>query len=115
MIKLILCLVSSIVIAACVLQLRQQRINMNYESNRLHDQLEAGQARLWNQQLQIAVCTAPNAITETVGHHDLKMASPALGQTVTQNWVLSSRAVSPTRPTGQPVTSGRGPRRLANR
>jgi len=32
---------------------------------------------LWNQQLQIAVYTAPNAITQTVSTHDLKMVPQA--------------------------------------
>ena len=62
-----------------MLQLRQQRLELNHQANRLHNQIEAQQAKLWNQQLQIAVYTAPNAISQTVGEHDLKLVpqSPA--------------------------------------
>jgi cell division protein FtsL len=90
MTKLLICLISATLLAACVLQLRQQRLNMSYESNKLHDQIEASQAKLWNQQLQIAVYTAPNAITETVGHHELKMTPPKQGQSTLTNWTLSA-------------------------
>jgi len=39
----------------------------------LHRQIESHQARLWNQQLQIAVYTAPNAIQQTVSNRELHM------------------------------------------
>ena len=73
MLKLMLCLVCSLLLAVIMLQLRQQRIELNYQANQLHNQIEAQQAKLWNQQLQIAVYTAPNAISQTVDEHSLKM------------------------------------------
>ena len=84
MLKLLICIVSAAVVAALVLQLRQQRQELGYQNSRLHDQIKGQQARLWNQQLQIAVYTAPNAIQKTVSNHNLTMvpeAPPPRGQT----------------------------------
>ena len=75
--ELILCLFSAVLIAVLMLHLRQQRLELNHQANLLHNQIEAQQARLWNQQLQIAVYTAPNAITQTVKTHDMKMVPQA--------------------------------------
>ena len=58
------------------LQLRQQRLELNYKISQLHRQIESHQAKLWNQQLQIAVYTAPNAIAETVRQHQLNLMAP---------------------------------------
>ena len=73
MLKLLLCLSTSLAIAVLVLQLRQQRLELNYQANKLHNQIEDQQSNLWNQQLQIAMYTAPNAIARTVGEHALNM------------------------------------------
>jgi len=54
MVKLLICTLSAAALAACVLQLRQQRLQINYQTAELHDQIREQQARLWNQQLQIA-------------------------------------------------------------
>jgi hypothetical protein len=77
MVKLLLCVLSAAALAATVLQLREQRQELGYQNSRLHDEIKDQQARLWNQQLQIAVCTAPNAITQTVRSNDLKMVPQA--------------------------------------
>jgi cell division protein FtsL len=77
MVKLLICTLSAAALAACVLQLRQQRLQVNYQTAELHDQIREQQARLWNQQLQIAEYTAPNAITRTVDTHNLKMVPQA--------------------------------------
>ena len=77
MLKLLICIVSAAVLAALLLQLRQQRQELGYQNSRTHDQIKDQQARLWNQQLQIAVYTAPNAIRQTVSNHDLKMVPQA--------------------------------------
>ena len=77
MLKLLLCVLSAAVLAALVLQLRQQRQELGFQNRRLHDQIKGQQARLWNQQLQIAVYTAPNAIQQTVSNHNLKMVPQA--------------------------------------
>ncbi len=73
MVKFILCLVCSLVLAGLTMQLRQQSRDLAYQNNRLHSQIKAQQAQLWNQQLRIAAYTAPPAITETVGQHDLDL------------------------------------------
>ena len=77
MVKLLLCVLCAAVLAALVLQLREQRQELGYQNSRLHDQIKDQQAKLWNQQLQIAVYTAPNAITQTVSTHDQKMVPQA--------------------------------------
>jgi cell division protein FtsL len=74
MLKLLLCLLSILTVSAVMLELRQQHLNLSYQTNKLHNQIEARQAKLWNQQLQIAVNTAPNAIAKTVGDHAIKLA-----------------------------------------
>src|SRR4051812_12618261 len=73
MIKLLICLLSAAALAACILQLRQQRLELGYQNAELHEQIRSHQSRLWDQQLQIATFTAPNAIANTVNAHDLKM------------------------------------------
>ncbi len=73
MLKLLLTLAFSMLLAVALLQLRQQRLELNYQTNRLHNQIRESQSKLWNQQLQIAVYTAPNAISKTVGEQNLNM------------------------------------------
>ena len=91
MLKLLLCVLSIAVLAALVLQLRQQRQELGYQNSRLHDQIKDQQARLWNQQLQIAICTAPNAITRTVDTHDLKMVPRSPLPASASNWAETGR------------------------
>ena len=80
MLKLIFCLVSALTVAVLVLELRQQRLEINYQINRLHGQIESQQAKLWDQQRNIAIDTAPNAIQRSVNSHDLHMVTgPATG------------------------------------
>jgi hypothetical protein len=73
MLKLLICLIAGLVICGALLQLRQQRLELNFQVNRLHGQIEDRQAKLWDQQLQIAVYTAPNSISRTVGEQKLEM------------------------------------------
>jgi cell division protein FtsL len=87
MIKLLICLLTGALIAVSLLQLRQHQLQLGYECNDLHRQIRGRQATLWSQQLEIAVYTAPNAITQTVAAHDLHLvpeAPPAAGR---QNWI----------------------------
>ena len=87
MLKLLLTLVFGLFLAALLLGLRQQRLELNYQMNQLHDQIRASQAKLWNQQLQIAVYTAPNAISQTVGNHDLKMVPESPVPSKQPRWI----------------------------
>lgn len=73
MIKLLICLLSGAALAVCVLQLRQQHLELGYQNAELHSQIRSHQAKLWDQQLQIASMTAPNAIEGIVGSHKLDM------------------------------------------
>ena len=60
-----------------MLQLRQEYLHLNFETSRLHEQIEASQARLWSQQLRIAEATAPNAITEKMKQDNIQLAPAA--------------------------------------
>jgi cell division protein FtsL len=73
MLKLLITLVLSTLIGVLLLQLRQQRLQINHQTNQLHQQIESAQIKLWNQQLQIAAYTAPNAVFNTVNTDGLKM------------------------------------------
>ncbi|HEV7300030.1 MAG TPA: hypothetical protein VGN72_11745 [Tepidisphaeraceae bacterium] len=75
MLKLLICTFTTFAIAVVMLQLRQERREIAYQSNALHDKIEAQQSKLWNQQLQIATYTSPNAIKRTVGDHELQMST----------------------------------------
>ena len=87
MLKLLLCMTFSLLLGVVMLQLRQQRLELNFQTNRLHDEIRRSQAKLWNQQLQIAIYTSPNAITRTVGDQNLNMVplSPLPAQK--GNWI----------------------------
>ncbi len=78
MLKLLLCIVAAVVISGSLLHLKHQRMEINYKTNQAHKRLQNLQIELWNQQLQVAIYTAPNAIENTVGSHNLDLvpASP---------------------------------------
>jgi hypothetical protein len=117
--KLLICILSSAVIAVCVLQLRQQNLQFGHQCNELHRKIRGRQSKLWSQQLQIAIYTAPNAITQTVANHDLKLVpqspprrpaywvNPAMDE-----WRSSRRALPVAR--GDAPPSGRPPNRRAS-
>ena len=73
MVKLIVCLICALGIAAVLLQLRQQRLELSYQGSKLHHEVKQAQIKLWNQQLQIATDTAPSAIRQTVKQYDLTL------------------------------------------
>ena len=87
MVKLLICLFSAAAIAACVLQLRQQRMELGHQNSELNDQINSQQAKLWSQQMQIAVYTAPNSIQQTVKAYDLEMVSQSDVATATPSWI----------------------------
>lgn len=86
MAKLLICVLSAAALAVLTLHLRQQKMELGYQANELHEQVRAQQAKLWNQQMQIAIYTAPNAIEQTVNSQDLKMVpqSPLPGK---HHWI----------------------------
>jgi cell division protein FtsL len=73
MIKLLLCILCAAALALLTLHLRHEQLELSYENAELHEQIKAQQAMLWNQQLQIAVYTAPNAISQTVNSQKLNL------------------------------------------
>jgi cell division protein FtsL len=85
MLKLLLCLLCGSATAVALLELRQQRLDLTFETNKLHNQIEASQTQLWNQQLSIAVATAPNALAAAAKGKDLKLA--AGNAPVKRSWV----------------------------
>jgi hypothetical protein len=86
MVKLLLCLCGGMVLGLAMLQLRQQRLELEHQQTQLHDEIKDQQARLWNQQLQIAVCTGPAAVTQTVNTHHFKMISDS-NSPVPRSWM----------------------------
>ena len=87
MIKLVICLFSAALVSVCVLQLRQQNLQLGHQCNQLHTKIRGRQAKLWSQQLQIAVYTAPNAISQTVANHDLKLVPQTPPPAGKPNWI----------------------------
>jgi len=85
MLKLLLCLLCGSATAVALLELRQQRLDLTFQTNKLHNQIEASQMQLWNQQLSIAVATAPNALAAAAKGKDLKLA--AGNAAVKRSWV----------------------------
>ncbi|MGA2583399.1 MAG: hypothetical protein ABSG31_08990 [Tepidisphaeraceae bacterium] len=89
MLKLLLCLAWSMAIGVALLELRQQQLNLTYQIDALHNHIESSQSELWNQQLNIAECTAPNAVTATLKGQDLKMSAPASNPLGEKNWITT--------------------------
>ena len=87
MVKLLICLFGGALIAISLLQLRQQQLQLGHQCNELHRQIRGRQAKLWNQQLEIAVYTAPNAITQTVANHDLQLVPESPTVTGRRSWI----------------------------
>jgi hypothetical protein len=73
MLKLLLCLGCALAIAVAMLELRQQELELKHRAAKLQEEIEGQQAKLWSQQLQIAIYTAPNALTKTVSQHELDL------------------------------------------
>ena len=87
MLKLLICLVTTALIAICLLQLRQHNLQLGHQCNELHSKIRGRQSKLWTQQLQIAVYTAPNAITQTVANHDLHLVPQTPPPAGRRHWI----------------------------
>ena len=87
MLKLVICLVSSALVAICLLQLRQQNMQLGNQCNELHNRIRGRQSKLWSQQLEIAVYTAPNSIQQTVANHDLKLVPQSPPPAGKRHWI----------------------------
>jgi len=73
MLKLLTCLVAAIVIGVAMLQTRQQHLEINYQINKLHNQIESRQSQLWSQQLQIAVYAGTPSVSKSLEANALPM------------------------------------------
>jgi cell division protein FtsL len=91
MLKLLLCLSVFMTTAVCLIQLRQQRLELNHQISQLHNQIESRQARLWSQQLQIANLTAPPALKATIARQDLHLSPLAPIGDAPTTWIDSPR------------------------
>ncbi len=105
MVKLVLCVICGLLLAAVVLQLRQEKLELGYQTAELHDQIRAQQGKLWTQQLLIAACTAPNAIGNTVDTRDLDLV-PETPIRAAFNLPAAGRALTPS--AGKASAKGRG-------
>ena len=90
MIKLILCLGCGMLMAVVMLQLRQQELELRHQAADLQIKIQNHQAKLWQQQLEIAVYTAPNAVTKFVQQQDLKLVPEASLPLAAGDWVGST-------------------------
>lgn len=106
MVKLLICLFGTAAVSVCVLQLRQQQLELSYQNAELHEQIRSHQSRLWDQQLQIAGFTAPNAIANTVNSHELNLV-PRQQPLTRPSGPATKPAASPAKKAGQPATPPR--------
>jgi hypothetical protein len=95
MLKLMICLLAAAAISLTLLQLRQQHMELGHQTAELHDQIRGRQARLWDQQVQIAIYTAPNAIQRTVDADNLNLKPQRPVPGTKRSWI----DVQPTVPT----------------
>lgn len=87
MIKLLLFVLCVFVMAAATLQLRQQELQLRHRAANLQQKIQGMQARLWEQQVMIARETAPNALTQTLGGHDLSLRPAGKLPDKAANWI----------------------------
>ena len=90
MIKLLICLACGMAMAVVMLQLRQQELELRHQAAELQIKIQNHQAKLWQQQLEIAVYTAPNAVTKFVQQQDLKLVPEASLPLAAGDWVGST-------------------------
>ena len=60
--KAILILVGFVAIGVAVLHLRQQSIDLRYQTAKIHREIQQSQGELWRQQVRIAEFTSPKVI-----------------------------------------------------
>jgi len=84
------------VMAVVMLQLRQQELELRHQAADLQIKIQNHQAKLWQQQLEIAVYTAPNAVTKIVQDQNLKLVPEAALPLAAGDWVGSASQQNPT-------------------
>lgn len=91
MLKMLLCILCAFLIGICLLQLRQQELELRHQTADLQMRIQARQVRLWNQQLEIAVYTAPDAMRKSIEDQGLKLAPAAKLPEEAGDWVGMNR------------------------
>jgi hypothetical protein len=97
-IKMLICLVCAFLVALATLQLRQQELELRHRAAALQEQLQARQAKMWEQQVVIASKTAPNALTATVAGQDLKLVPAGKLPLAAGDWVGKPPVSDPQHP-----------------
>jgi hypothetical protein len=77
MLKLLLCLIAFVAVGVALLQTRQQHLEINYQINKLHNRVESQQAKLWNQQLQIAIHAGNATLSKSLDTRALNLVPAA--------------------------------------
>jgi cell division protein FtsL len=95
MIKLLICLACGMVMAVVMLQLRQQELELRHQAADLQIRIQNHQAKLWQQQLEISVYTAPNAVTKIVQDQDLKLVPEGPLPLAAGDWVGTTQQNQP--------------------
>ena len=86
MVRLLLCIVVGAGIGLTLLMLRQQRLELQYEANQLHDRMLEMQRQLWRQQVQIAAATAPEALETVLASHRLDTQPENASHSLPDEW-----------------------------
>lgn len=86
MVRLLLCLLVGAGIGLTLLMIRQQRLELQYQSNQVHDQMLEKQRELWRQQVQIAAATAPAALETVLANHQLEMEPDDPAEGLPDEW-----------------------------
>ena len=71
------------------MHLRQQQLELKHEAARLQSAIDGQQAKLWNQQLQIAAATGPRVLKETISQHHLPLSSDPRVPSPAGHWTAS--------------------------
>jgi len=81
--------------AVVMLQLRQQELELRHQAADLQLKIQNHQAKLWQQQLEISVYTAPNAVTKIVQDQDLKLVPESSLPLAAGDWVGTTQQNQP--------------------
>lgn len=93
MLKIVLCLTCALIVGTAMLQMRQQQLELKHQAATLQQKIEKQQSKLWNQQVLIAMMTAPSAIKETIGD-DLDLVSSSDLPEEAADWMSGSADLS---------------------
>jgi hypothetical protein len=93
MLKLLFCLGCGIVLAMLTLQLRQQQLELRHQAATLQHRIEGIQSKLWRQQVQVSIETAPNVVAKTLKDRDMGLVPQTDMPAGAADWINSERPV----------------------